>query len=224
MLPAMSGSPYSKKLVAFFDVLGSRELIRASETQPELATHMLDALKQIANPESNLPNFRASTFSDCTCISVDDTPDSRLLVCSSLAQMSFAMFGLGYPLRGAIVVGDIHHDSGLLIGPALVEAYVLESRVALYPRIILSPSFSYQPIGYAKELDLLRQDFDGFWFVNFLSRPFINELSRQHGVDASTVPKTIENVIKGLEARASKRPDILPKIGWLRSYSKQIGY
>nr|WP_317187917.1 hypothetical protein [Acinetobacter gerneri] len=40
-------------------------------------------------------------------------------------------------LRGALTIGEIYHDENMVFGPAMVEAYELESKVAEFPRIIL---------------------------------------------------------------------------------------
>ena len=41
-------------------------------------------------------------------------------------------------IRGAIAQSELYMDENTVIGPALVEAYNLESEFAVYPRIILS--------------------------------------------------------------------------------------
>ena len=44
----------------------------------------------------------------------------------------------GYTIRGGIDFGDIYWDEGELIGPALINAYRLESQVAKNSRVIVS--------------------------------------------------------------------------------------
>jgi hypothetical protein len=44
----------------------------------------------------------------------------------------------GIFVRGGISFGDVVHDKNLLFGPAMTEAYYLESKYAKFPRIILS--------------------------------------------------------------------------------------
>ncbi len=43
----------------------------------------------------------------------------------------------GILCRGAITYGKLIHTDEVLFGPALTEAYILETKVALYPRVIL---------------------------------------------------------------------------------------
>ena len=43
-------------------------------------------------------------------------------------------------VRGGIAVGPLYHESGIVIGAALVEAYEFEAHHAIYPRLALAPS------------------------------------------------------------------------------------
>lgn len=45
---------------------------------------------------------------------------------------------LGCLIRGGIATGSLYHAKGVVYGPALLEAYELESQFAQQPRIILS--------------------------------------------------------------------------------------
>ena len=48
------------------------------------------------------------------------------------------LLGHGYALRGGITLGEIHLSRNLMFGPGLIEAYQLEDRSAIDPRIVLS--------------------------------------------------------------------------------------
>lgn len=52
------------------------------------------------------------------------------------------LFEVGLFLRGAISIKEIFWQSEKVVGPALIESYQLEHKVAKYPRIILSPELS----------------------------------------------------------------------------------
>jgi len=45
---------------------------------------------------------------------------------------------LGVFVRRGISIGPLYHDTNVVFGPALVEAYKLESRIAKFPRILVS--------------------------------------------------------------------------------------
>lgn len=45
----------------------------------------------------------------------------------------------GFFFRGGVTIGDLFHDGHIVFGPALNQAYDLESKKAVYPRAILDP-------------------------------------------------------------------------------------
>jgi hypothetical protein len=48
---------------------------------------------------------------------------------------------LGMMIRGGIALGGlVHEEGGALFGPAMNEAYHLESKSAVYPRVVISSS------------------------------------------------------------------------------------
>lgn len=82
----------------------------------------------------------ASTqFSDSLVFSckADDGGTSVLMI-EFIAKLMRASFELGFILRGGITLGPlIHEEGGPLFGPAFVEAYALESKMAIWPRILV---------------------------------------------------------------------------------------
>jgi hypothetical protein len=66
-------------------------------------------------------------------------PSGRLgmtINAASFYQLELALSGT--ILRGGITLGDHHQSESLVAGPALIEAHHLESKVAVFPRIVLS--------------------------------------------------------------------------------------
>lgn len=147
------------------------------------------------------------TFSDCVAIFVP-VASGRL---NDLLNLSIffhdSLLSKGFPVRGAITVGKMYWDPRwcvkladattasnprITFGPGLVEAYELENKVAIYPRIIVSPSLvkllhanpeapldvqCYDPsvitqsvaeqlFTYGDIIKLLRSDFDGIAHVD----------------------------------------------------------
>ena len=104
-------------------------------------------------------NFRpeVSTFSDNIVISYplasmtkELSPHSvPIFVLSQtlLSILASQALRLGFLLRGGAAIGRLYHDSGVIFGDALVEAYRLESQIAIYRRVILSPGITSHPVG-----------------------------------------------------------------------------
>lgn len=51
-------------------------------------------------------------------------------------QLHLALQGIA--TRGGMTLGDHHQGSSIIIGPALIEAHKIETRIAKYPRVVLS--------------------------------------------------------------------------------------
>ena len=72
---------------------------------------------------------------------------------------------LGMLARGGLTIGKLHHSGGVVFGEAMVDAYRLESRVAIYPRIAVSSRiYSILP-----KRERIAQDTDGIWYLKYLS-------------------------------------------------------
>ena len=57
-----------------------------------------------------------------------------------LTDVTFAIIDLaikGFIVRGAITLGKLIHTNKYLVGPAMIHAYELESKVAKYPRVLV---------------------------------------------------------------------------------------
>jgi hypothetical protein len=119
------------------------------------------------------------------------------------AAMSIGALQIDTLLRGAVELGNalVGMAAGQLYGPVLAEVHVLESRVAKYPRVVAGPSLvrNLQQVAGSGEhedspnvlrraaaartsLEILNQDDDGQWFVDYLNAPTQREWSRL-GVD-----------------------------------------
>ncbi|RWX44206.1 hypothetical protein H206_01971 [Candidatus Electrothrix aarhusensis] len=104
----------------------------------------------------------------------DDKRDAErflLLNCAITSVTSMQLHALKFDLltRGCVTIGDIYHKKNTWYGPGLIEAYTHESKIAIYPRVILSKNcFEY----FGNELVLgegdLMQDTDGYFYINYI--------------------------------------------------------
>ena len=68
-------------------------------------------------------------------------------------------------VRGGVTIGKLHHSGGVVFGEAMVDAYRLESRVAIYPRVVVSSRiYTLLP-----NRERIAQDTDGIWYLKYLS-------------------------------------------------------
>lgn len=156
---------YEKHLVAFIDILGFKELVNESEKEPKRVEELLKILNDLKKLENTdkwnlkfieieesaqykgVDSFDISkrtnvtSFSDSIVISVKVEDQVNEYFSSLVANLSYygaQLLEQGILLRGSITLGDLIHQSGIVFGKGMIEAYLLESKSAKFPRIILS--------------------------------------------------------------------------------------
>lgn len=144
---------YEDKFVAFVDILGWRQIVKASEEEtgrslPEL----LDALSKLGTQEDqdefnrtgpticpmsrrtqkNL-NFKITQVSDCAIVSAEVSPAGAI---NLIAHCHRAVLGLlirkGMICRGYITRGNIYHDGLHVVGSGYQKAYSYERCVRAF--------------------------------------------------------------------------------------------
>ena len=103
-----------------------------------------------------------------------------------IIYLSIDLAFLGVFFRGAIARGGLYHDDNMCFGPALIEAYELESKNAIYPRVILDNKLIQDAINIEANSNLsgntredakkyynlvAKIDNDGFRYIDFMSQP-----------------------------------------------------
>lgn len=175
---------YEERILLFLDFLGFKEIVGETAGDPARLWSLIAALEALAELKDDPPVFksqRMSQFSDCVALSYRVTETSGVFFL--LNAMALAIVDLadrGYLVRGAVTVGPLHHSKNHIVGPAMVAAYEMESKQAIYPRVIVDPKVfdvakrhrqpNHDPddeIGYIR--DLIREDEDGQWFCDYVS-------------------------------------------------------
>ena len=96
--------------------------------------------RQLYALESNL--FQTKTFSDTIVISDEDTDAGFNRVAETAASVAAALLWRGRLCRGGIARGSLIHTDAVLLGPALVNAYDIKSKAAVYPRIVIAENLT----------------------------------------------------------------------------------
>lgn len=130
---------YEKRIVAFVDILGFQTLINDSVCDTGLRRKVLDVMKVIKSiRDGNIEDTQVTTFSDSAVISYPLNMRGALLY--TIIDIIHLQLELGYRgimLRGGIAIGDLYHADDIVFGPAMNEAYFLESKVAKFPRVVI---------------------------------------------------------------------------------------
>lgn len=143
-------------------------------TKISLLSGAFDLQKKIteSGPEYNVRS-EITTFSDHVVISYptkailsmsDDLGTGLYLAERIISGLASEAIKLGFLIRGGATVGRLHHRGGVVVGPALIEAYKLESTVSIYPRISVSRKVYSQVKSHSV---LLTVDDDGITYFDY---------------------------------------------------------
>lgn len=169
---------YKKCVLAYIDVLGIRNAFR-NPSECDLLPWIFSLLQSVnqymVNRDKECVGFKFKYFSDNVCIYKEVHENDEL---ESLAILVDIVRGFvvgmtlthGYLSRGGITVGELYSDENFIIGKALIEAYNLESKCAITPRVIIDKQYGERLYKHflKKEHNLLIRDSDNLFFVNYL--------------------------------------------------------
>ncbi len=137
------GSPrLARCALLFLDLLGVTEMAtnsRATQNLVALELAIRGIVRDFLDPASFWP---AAMFSDTIVMAspVDPVVGEEAAIVGLLMQASWLQLSLaerGFFARGSITLGDFYLRDELVFGAALVEAYNLERKHAIHPRVIL---------------------------------------------------------------------------------------
>lgn len=180
---------YEKRIVCFIDILGFSSIIKSTiskekkmEAQKAL-DNVCNALEFLRNYSEKMAEYKISTtqFSDSIVISFPWDKDNWHLLAifrtiKYIQVLLLSRFNL--LLRGGIVIGEMVHTDRLLVGPAMINAYAIESKCANSPRIVLDPKVAYRynilknkakKEGYIEPDDVIHKDFDDTSYIDYFN-------------------------------------------------------
>lgn len=130
---------YEKRIVAFVDILGFKTIIEDSVCDTNLRRKVLEATEIIhSRREGQIEGTQVTTFSDSAVISYPlNMRNALFYTIIDIIHLQLELGNKGIMLRGGIAIGDVYHDDDIVFGPAMNEAYFLESKVAKFPRVVI---------------------------------------------------------------------------------------
>ena len=134
----------AKRFVAFFDIMGFKELVERNSHQD--IVKKLGALKVTLNTMEEFGHYnrlkkkhdgeiKSITFSDSIIIfsKSDSAQDAEEIITTSSVLISMAI-GQGIAIKGAISYGEItvDFDNSIFFGRPIIDAYLLHDQLQLY--------------------------------------------------------------------------------------------
>ncbi len=221
---------YQKRIVVFLDILGFGEKLIEFEKEAinscngedfisvnisNLITVFKDAIKYINEIDCNY-----YLFSDNICLSIDAENDHSLHfeTMFAITDLMQHFSNIGHFLRGAIDYGWFVDEKKLALGTPLANAYLLESKSAIYPRVLLSDRY----LKYLDELEMNGELSDeAIYYKQYFIRksceitylmPFFNVLKKTNKVEY--FKNYQKQIIQNLSANSQKE-QVYVKYDWL---------
>jgi hypothetical protein len=225
---------YLNVIVAFVDILGFRSMV---EKLP--AHEILRVIRSLhwasnATSEDPDPSAQVRVFSDSVVrIAREDEPGALFSELNILRQAQMEMAAQGVFLRGGITLGEVYWDETIIFGPALVDAYDIESHFAIVPRIVVGPSvlraIKKGQIISLHDLDeelayirrILSQAEDGVWFIDYLLGADQEMDEPEMYCDLLDRHKRAILAVSSTSDRTGRLSSLVMKIGWLARYHNE---
>ena len=161
---------YENRIVAFIDILGFTNLISTLKDETDLHRKLYRALSFIHSYKNNTHNndtiqsgLDISVFSDSIVISSSVNNLSSIIW--TCGQLQAELLYLGILSRGGISEGLTVHENDILYGDGMIKAYNIESKVAIYPRVVVDESVCKHAPKKVIEFFLKKAD-DGLLYIN----------------------------------------------------------
>lgn len=245
---------YEDRVLIFLDILGFKDKIDSTINEKgvestcninkilkayEIVINDLDINGSKKTNDFEFPSKKISIFSDCVAISFLANEKTTLyFTLQSVKTMILHLIQNKVLCRGAITCGKLYHKEDIIFGPALVEAHTLESRAALYPRVIMSNEIInigslahgiyYSAQGEKDEiLSLLEKDTDGMYYIDYFSvfHEYVDniEFLENYIRHMNTLFKLITEGLS--KSKFYKKSDIRVKYLWMKErYNKYVDY
>ena len=227
----MSNKEYktSEYVVAFIDILGSSDAIKKDADNSLNVVHRAyeKAIEEYEGLFENISGHRikkpiSKIFSDNIVVAIQYSQEkykrSAFLATAMISAMNQIEFlNHGWLTRGGIAAGSFFCDEIMVWGKALVSAYELENKVAVYPRVVIDPDLIRQlNLALADKDDnakqWIRQDRDGLFYIEYLN----NYLKNLEIFIISEIERVDENIVENV-----KSIKVCQKWIWLGSYLKE---
>ncbi len=174
---------YEERLILFIDFLGFKEIVETTASDPAALGQLIAALNEIGSM-GDMPaasSQRVTQFSDSVVLSCAINEESGAFwMINEIALTVISLVFRGFLLRGAVTVGQLYHEGRHVVGPAMVAAVEMESKVACFPRVVVDPAVvqlarrhrrdghsAFEEEQYVRSF--ISEDKDGLLFIDYIS-------------------------------------------------------
>lgn len=224
---------YEQRVCCFLDILGFKEHIeetinngkdnylKIQEIQ-KIISFIQELIYDLENGTSQ--SKMVTHFSDSVVISFRIEEKSEIIsTLVTLLYVAFECANKGFFIRGGVSFGKLIHTNTMVFGPALNEAYLLESKKAIFPRIIMNKEILKYALKYRKELhtkeslgkslqSLVVKDEDGEFYIEYMKNA-VRQLSDPEYDLLEYINNLQRFISRGLN---HKSDNVVRKYEWLK--------
>ena len=243
---------YEESFVAFLDVLGFKQMIR-SQNRIKVNKYfgIVNSAIEYLNTIPSKSEIGSIVISDSVILTVPCSGDReekinklrQLCIAVGLIQQNLAVEGIW--LRGAISCGDTYFSSSenQIVGPAYIDAYLLEEQLAINPRVILDskliPKLDYDNSSKLIN-DINKSDLGGLEYSNWGSRVLFEWTEPTGGV-ITEIPQdlplfidylsplieeknrdSVNKILKHIQKNMYSDSRVYSKYRWVADYMKAL--
>jgi len=217
---------YGCRIVAYLDILGFRNLVlsgaeAAEETIATLDGSLNHTLQCIKETEGADPDWcSVKLFSDCICISCEDTINNLHLMLSEVSFLQWFLAGDAIFLAGGLAVGHHFESPRIIFSEGLVRAYDLQAHDP-FPRVLVDVTVQErirsESLGKAggELLSYVMCGQDGVVFLDYLQ--YAAEMASYTGNLDDLLSSHKEGILRQVKDK-SLPPRVLAKYRWLSDY------
>ncbi|MCE9539995.1 MAG: hypothetical protein K8R85_12370 [Bacteroidetes bacterium] len=241
----------NKKIVLFVDLLGFKNLVIKNENEKKKSKKIKTILNIFSEvflkkmPSDHILGDigeikkSISVFSDSVLITIEDKSKEQKYLCgiiveiaSQISECQRKLFKHEILLRGGLTLGTMYHEKDMCFGSALIRAYELESKYAIYPRTLIDNEIiellkKERGENFSQlEKSFLSKDDTDFYFIDYAKQIKFYQVSENAVAGFSKLnqvkPKTkfstskIMNILNE-KVKNEKKEDVKMKYIWLRN-------
>jgi hypothetical protein len=162
-------------IVAFIDLLGFSSMVTHDCETPNGEQKFIESLYECHTETKSLkaehPDLQLIQFSDSVVFALPYSVENYCLIIRIISDYQYNLLQKGVLCRGGMSYGKHFFTEDFLFSNGMIEAYRLESKVAVSPRVVVSNELlelvNPKVESQGSELPLLLEQ-DGMWFIDYM--------------------------------------------------------
>lgn len=184
-------------IVSFIDLLGFSSMVAHDCETPNGEQKYIESLHdchmETRSFQAVHPELQLIQFSDSVVFALPYSVENYKTIIGIISNYQYSLLKKGILCRGGVSYGKHYFTEDFLFSNGMIEAYRLESQVALYPRVVVGKDLFdlIKPTISAEDADIpLLFEQDGLWFIDYLRE---RESDEVWSAISSIIPPELSN-------------------------------